>query len=149
LKLADQQSLRIAELLVDYRVIGVDRSAPFVRKPTGQIMRIGRVLYVDQSVRESEMPQQTQIDTQAVDTQAGGPTYTQPESVDLILRLQQLEGSTQAVLATLRRSLIEKVPPTRDGLAREAAIAFDLEDDQQALDMIDEIAQTVGISGFE
>ena len=83
-----------------------------------------------------------------IDTQAGEPTRTQPKSVDLILRLQQLEGSTQAVLATLRRSLIEKVLPTRDGLAREAAIAFDLEDDQQALAMIDDIAQTVGISGF-
>jgi hypothetical protein len=40
IKLTDQQSLRIAELPEDYRVIGVDRSAPFVRKPTGQIMRI-------------------------------------------------------------------------------------------------------------
>ena len=90
------------------------------------------------------MPHQTQIDTQA-----GKPTHTQPQSVDLIVRLQQLEGSTQAVLATLRRSLIEKVPPTRDGLAREAAIAFDLQDDQQALAMIDDIAQTVGISAFE
>jgi hypothetical protein len=85
------------------------------------------------------MLQQTQIDTQA-----GEPT----QSVDLILRLRQLEGSTQAVLATLRRALIEEVLPTRDGLAREAAIAFDLEDDQQALAMIDDIAQTVGISGF-
>jgi hypothetical protein len=93
---------------------------------------------------ESEMPQQTQIDTRA-----GRPADTEPQSGDLILRLQQLEGSTQAVLATLRRSLIEKVPPTRDGLAREAAIAFDLEDDQQALAMIDDIAQTVGISAFE
>jgi hypothetical protein len=68
---------------------------------------------------------------------------------DLTLRVQQLEGSTQAALATLRRSLIENVPPTRDGLAHEAAIAFDLKDDQQALQMIDDIAQTVGISGFE
>jgi hypothetical protein len=34
-------------------------------------------------------------------------------------------------------------------LAREAAIAFDLDDDRQALAMIDDIAQTVGISGFE
>ena len=68
---------------------------------------------------------------------------------DLTLRVQQLEGSTQAALATVRRSLIENVPPTRDGLAREAAIAFDLKDDQQALHMIDDIAQTVGISGFE
>jgi hypothetical protein len=62
--------------------------------------------------------------------------------------MHQLEGSTQAALATLRRSLIEKVPPTRDGLAHEAAIAFDLEDDQQALALIDDIAQTVGVSAL-
>ena len=68
---------------------------------------------------------------------------------DLTLRVWQLEGSTQAALATVRRSLIENVPPTRDGLAHEAAIAFDLKDDQEALRMIDDIAQTVGISGFE
>jgi hypothetical protein len=88
--------------------------------------------------------------TQAqIDTQAGKPTHTQPQSVDLTLRLQQLEGSTQAALATLRRCLLEKVPPTRNELAHEAAIAFDLKDDQQALNMIDDIAQTVGISAFE
>src|SRR5437016_14263746 len=40
LMLTDQQALRIAELPEDYRVVGVDRSAPFVRKPTGQILRI-------------------------------------------------------------------------------------------------------------
>jgi hypothetical protein len=90
------------------------------------------------------MPTQAQLDTQA-----SKPSHTQPHSVDLSLRLQQLEGSTQAALATLRRSLVEKVRPTRDGLAHEAAIAFDLADDQQALAMIDEIAQTVGISAFE
>ena len=77
----------------------------------------------------------------------GNATHAQPES--LSLRLRQLEGSTQAALATLRRSLIERVMPTRDGLAREAAIAFELEDDEQALAMLDDIAQTVGISGFE
>jgi hypothetical protein len=90
------------------------------------------------------MPTQTQINTQA-----GKPPSTQPRSDDVTLRVQQLEGSTQAALATLRRSLIENVPPTRDGLAHEAAIAFDLKDDLQALHMIDDIAQTVGISGFE
>jgi hypothetical protein len=61
------------------------------------------------------MQQQTQIDAHA-----GKPTRTQPQSVDLILRLHRLEGSTQAALATLRRSPVEKVPPTRDGLAHEA-----------------------------
>ena len=40
LTLTDQQRVRIAELPEDYRVIGIDRSAPFVRKPSGQILRI-------------------------------------------------------------------------------------------------------------
>jgi hypothetical protein len=40
LRLTDQQSLRIADLPEDYRVVGVDRSAPFVRKPTGELMRV-------------------------------------------------------------------------------------------------------------
>lgn len=66
----------------------------------------------------------------------------------MTVRLRRLEGSTQAAFAILRRSLIEHVPPTRDALAREAAIAFELEDDELALAMIDEIAQTVGISSF-
>jgi hypothetical protein len=89
------------------------------------------------------MPQLTQIDAPG-----GEPTRMHPQPFDLTFRLHQLEGSTQAALATLRRSLVEKVPPTRDGLAREAAIAFDLGDDQQALAVIDDIAQTVGISGL-
>jgi len=160
-----QQRSRIAELPKDYRMIGVDRSAPMVRKPTGQIMRIqqnGRLTSATTTAkrrlaarradqagrlagsRESQMPRRTQIDTQA-----GKPTRTQPQSVDLIVRLRRLEGTAQAALATLRRSLIEKVQPTRDGLAHEAAIAFDLADDRRALDIIDEIAQTVGICGFE
>jgi hypothetical protein len=40
LRLTAQQSLRIADLPEHYRVVGVDRRAPFVRKPTGQLMRI-------------------------------------------------------------------------------------------------------------
>ena len=46
MKLTDQQSLRIAELPEDYRVVRVEHRAPLVRKPTGQIIRIqqnGRV----------------------------------------------------------------------------------------------------------
>ncbi len=39
-KLTDQQSLRIADLPADYRVVGVDSSAPYVRKPTGEVLRI-------------------------------------------------------------------------------------------------------------
>ena len=81
------------------------------------------------------MPNETQI-------------ATANEAIDLNSHLHRLEGSTQAALATLRRSMIEKVPPTRDGLAHEAAIAFDLNDDKQALAIIDQIAQTVGISGL-
>jgi hypothetical protein len=75
-------------------------------------------------------------------------TAARAQSLDPTVRLRRLEGSTQAALATLRRSLIEKVPPTRDALAHEAAIAFDVKDDQQALAMIDDIAQTVGISAL-
>ena len=81
-----------------------------------------------------------------IDTNASEPTRTELQPVDLIVRLQRLERSTQAALGTLRRCLIEKVPPTRNELAHEAAIAFDVEDDRQALAMIDDIAQTVGIS---
>ena len=40
LRLTHQQSVRIADLPENYRVVGVDRSAPFVRKPRGQLMRI-------------------------------------------------------------------------------------------------------------
>jgi len=40
MRLTDQQSLRIAELPEDYRVVGVDGRAPLVRKPTGQVLRI-------------------------------------------------------------------------------------------------------------
>jgi hypothetical protein len=39
-ELSQQQSARMAELPEDYRVVGVERSAPLVRKPTGQIIRI-------------------------------------------------------------------------------------------------------------
>jgi hypothetical protein len=39
-ELSQQQSARMAELPEDYRVVGVDHSAPLVRKPTGQIIRI-------------------------------------------------------------------------------------------------------------
>ena len=35
-----EQGLRIAELPENYRAIGVDHSAPFVRKPAGQVLRI-------------------------------------------------------------------------------------------------------------
>jgi hypothetical protein len=40
LKLTDQQSARIAELPAEYRVVGVDYSAPLVLKPAGQLLRI-------------------------------------------------------------------------------------------------------------
>jgi hypothetical protein len=39
-KLTDQQSLRIAELPRDYRVVAIDRSTPVIRKPSGQLLRI-------------------------------------------------------------------------------------------------------------
>ncbi len=46
MKLTEQQSRRIRDLPGDYRIVGVDRSAPFVRTPAGRLMRIeqdGRV----------------------------------------------------------------------------------------------------------
>jgi hypothetical protein len=147
--LTDQQRLCIADLPADYRMIGVDRSAPFVLKPTGQIMRIqqnGRLTSATTAARR----RLADPDAEERGRLAGGMTQPdQPsQSDDLTLRLRRLEGSAQAALATLRRSLVQKVPPTRDGLAHEAAIAFDVGDDQEALAMIDEVAQTVGICGL-
>ncbi len=40
IELTEQQSLRIADLPENYRVVGVDPGAAIVRKPTGQLMRI-------------------------------------------------------------------------------------------------------------
>jgi hypothetical protein len=40
LKLTHQQNFRITELPENYRVVGIDRGAPVVRKPTGQILRV-------------------------------------------------------------------------------------------------------------
>ncbi len=39
-ELSEQQSARMAELPEDYRVVGVERRAPLVRKPSGEIIRI-------------------------------------------------------------------------------------------------------------
>ena len=39
-ELSQQQSARMAGLPEDFRVVGVERRTPLVRKPTGQIMRI-------------------------------------------------------------------------------------------------------------
>jgi hypothetical protein len=150
--LTEQQRLRMAELPADYRMIGVDRSAPFVRKPTGQIMRIHQngtltsaTVAAKHRLADRRGENRHHLAGENRHRLAGGLT----QSSDSTLRLERLEATTQAVLATLRRCLIERVPPTLDGLAHEAAIAFDLPDNQQALDMIDEIAQTVGISAFE
>jgi hypothetical protein len=148
-RLTEQQSLCIADLPENYRVVGVDRRTPFVRKPTGQLMRIqqnGRLTSATVAATHRV------ADRRAM--QGGRPVAgvtqidTPPQSDNLTLRLRRLEGTTQAVLATLRRSLVERVPPTRAGLAHEASIAFDLKNDQRALDMIDDVAQTVGIAGL-
>jgi hypothetical protein len=37
---SQQQSARMAELPEDYRVVGVERRAPPVGKPTGEVVRI-------------------------------------------------------------------------------------------------------------
>ena len=55
LKLSEQQSLRIAELPDDYRVVGVDGSSPLVREPTGQILCIqqsGRMTPATRAARD-------------------------------------------------------------------------------------------------
>ena len=55
IRLTHQQSLRIAELPEDYRVIGVDRRAPLVRKPSGQVLRIqqdGRLIAANPRLAE-------------------------------------------------------------------------------------------------
>jgi hypothetical protein len=54
MRLTDQQSLRIAKLPEDYRVVGVDGSTPLVRKPTGQLLRIqqnGRLIAATRAAR--------------------------------------------------------------------------------------------------
>jgi hypothetical protein len=39
-RLTDQQSARIAELPAEFRVVGVDQTAPLVRRPAGRLLRI-------------------------------------------------------------------------------------------------------------
>ena len=53
-ELSKQQSARMAALPEDYRVVGIDHSAPVVRKPSGQIVRIqqnGRLIAVTIAAR--------------------------------------------------------------------------------------------------
>ena len=53
-ELSQHQSARMAELPEDYRVVGVERTTPLVRKPTGQIIRIqqnGRVTAATMAAR--------------------------------------------------------------------------------------------------
>ena len=110
-------------------MIGVNHRGAVARDPAGQIVR------VQQNARLTAAT--VAAKRRLVDRRA-----------DPVVRLRRLEGTAQAALATLRRALIEEVQPTRDGLAHEAAIAFDLTDDRRALAIIDEVAQTVGISGL-
>jgi hypothetical protein len=42
MRLTETQSLRIANLPAGYRVVGIDRGAPCIRKPSGQLQRITR-----------------------------------------------------------------------------------------------------------
>ena len=53
-ELSRQQSACMAELPEDYRVVGVERRTPLVRKPSGQIIRIqqnGRMAAATTAVR--------------------------------------------------------------------------------------------------
>jgi hypothetical protein len=49
-----------------------------------------------------------------INTQAGKPTRTQPQSVDLILRLKRLEPSTQRVVRAYLHDLRRNAPAARD-----------------------------------
>jgi hypothetical protein len=65
LALTDQQSRRVAELPDDYRVVGVDRAAPLVRKPNGQIVRIqanGRLVAATSTAKRMLAERRTQPD---------------------------------------------------------------------------------------
>jgi hypothetical protein len=111
-RLAEQQSLCIADLPENYWVVGVDRRTPFVRKPTGQLMRIqqnGRLTSATVAATHRVADRRAMQGSRPV----AGVTQidTPPQSDNLALRLRRLEGTTQAVLATLRRSLVERVPP--------------------------------------
>ena len=58
-ELSQQQSARMAELPDDYRVVGVLRRAPLVRKPNGQIIRIeqnGRLAAATTAARRRVAP---------------------------------------------------------------------------------------------
>jgi len=80
IKLTDQQSLRIAELPEDYRVIGVDRRAPLVRKPSGQVLRIqqdGRLIAANPRLAERQA-EETERPADARDSDGGGVPATTP-----------------------------------------------------------------------
>jgi hypothetical protein len=53
MRLTHKQSLRIADLPERYRVVGLDDSAPFVRCPSGEIMRILRDGSLTAATREA------------------------------------------------------------------------------------------------
>ena len=53
-------------------------------------------------------------------TQAGKPTRAQPQSVDLILRLKRLEGSTQRVVGAYLHDLRRDAPAWRANVRKRA-----------------------------
>lgn len=77
MKLTEQQSLRIAELPRAYRVVGVDRSAPLVRKPTGQLLRIqpnGRLIAATIAARRRLADRRSSEEARPSD----GPVFATP-----------------------------------------------------------------------
>jgi hypothetical protein len=65
MRLTNQQTLRIAELPDDYRVVGVDGSSPLARKPTGQLLRIqqnGRLIAATIAAKR-RLPERRAADT--------------------------------------------------------------------------------------
>jgi hypothetical protein len=73
-ELSQQQSARMDELPEDYRVVGVERGTPLVRKPAGEIIRIqrnGRLTVATIAARR----RLTAVDRQRLTNQRGGASW--------------------------------------------------------------------------
>jgi hypothetical protein len=126
-ELSTKQRLRIAELPEGYRVIGVDGSAPLVRKPTGQVLRVQH---------------NGRLTAATIRARAGSPPAAPIEP-------PRARNSSPPRVRPYLRQLAEQVSASRTDARASVLARFDLEDDQQALAVIDDIAQTVGNSAFE
>jgi hypothetical protein len=69
------------------------------------------------------------------------------ESALPTIRNARGDAVTTAALTVLRRALVEGVPVTRDGLAREASFALG-GSTEDALRHVDDVAQRLGVSSL-